>query len=191
MALALSPTTHNQMFRKEPNAYLAKPGAIFAGGNFIQPESEDEKVVVDITYDQKNFKEVPSCLRNLLSCYFQGKSLLSYHLYKKRGVAPVQHNSEFHQNMMKVTSLAEENTLYRPYLLTDTRSKQRSLVLTATNSHYITMTFDKEKAIVHLHKEPINDNPYKKMRAVTEGNIKRFKLQNIQGEIKKLLNNLL
>lgn len=59
------------------------------------------------------------------------------------------------------------------------------------DSHYFTMTFDKETANVHLQKEPIVGKLNKKMRTVTEGNIKRFKLQNSQSAIKALLNNLL
>ncbi len=189
MSLALSPKTHAAFFDKTQEAdYSAKPGAIFAGRTVI---AEEEKVYVEITYDTKPFKEVPTCLRNLLSCYNQGKSLLTYHLYKKRGVAPIVIGSPFHNNMKTVTSLDEGNDIYRPFLLTNTKSKQKSLVLTATDSHYYTMTFDKEKAVVHLQKEEIDSNPNKKIRVVTKGNIKRFNLQNSQIAIKKLLKTLL
>lgn len=150
------------------------------------PTGESREIEIDFT-------EPPVNLTVLLMNFMQPKNILrieSFALYKKRGVSPVRINSDFHNRMMKDTSLKKTHTQYRPYLFTNTETGRKGLILTATGTHYYTMSFAPVftgKAETFLQKHTIDGNPNIKMRIVTDGNIKRFGLQNTQNDVKTLL----
>jgi len=151
------------------------------------PTGESREIEIDFTEPHPN-------LTVLLMNFMKPKNILrneSFALYKKRGVSPVRINSDFHNRMMKDTSLNKTHTKYRPYLFTNTETGRKGLILTATGTHYYTMSFAPVftgNAQTFLQKHKIDGDPNIKMRIVTDGNIERFKLQNTQDDVKTLLN---
>jgi hypothetical protein len=150
------------------------------------PTGESREIEIDFTDPPVNFTV-------LLMRFIKPKNILNFesrHVYKKPGVSSVTIDSKFHIRMMKDTSLAATNATYRPYLFTNTETGRKGLILTATQTHYYTMSFAPVftgKAETFLQKHNIDGNPNIKMRIVTDGNIERFGLQNTQDDVKTLL----